>query len=66
MAPDNFYFYLQNSLIQTSQTGGQWYNDTSPFSIPWLVRRTFVFEQKSPRQGLLGAEAIFAAELHFL
>jgi hypothetical protein len=25
---------LQNRLIQTSQTGGQWYNDTSPFSIP--------------------------------
>jgi len=28
---------LQNSLIQTSQTGGQWYSDTSPFSIPWLI-----------------------------
>jgi hypothetical protein len=26
---------LQNRLIQTSQTGGQWYSDTSPFSIPW-------------------------------
>jgi hypothetical protein len=35
---DNFYFYLQNRLIQTSQTGGQWYSDTSPFSIPWLIR----------------------------
>jgi hypothetical protein len=23
-----------NRLIQTSQTGGQWYSDTSPFSIP--------------------------------
>ncbi len=33
---DNFCFYLQNSLIQTSQTGGQWYSDTSPFSIPWF------------------------------
>jgi hypothetical protein len=31
---DNFCFYLQNKLIQTSQTGGQWYSDTSPFSIP--------------------------------
>jgi hypothetical protein len=34
------FFYLQNRLIQTSQTGGQWYSDTSPFSIPcwraWL------------------------------
>ncbi len=28
---------MQNRLIQTSQTGGQWYNDTSPFSIPWLT-----------------------------
>jgi hypothetical protein len=35
MTTDNFCFYLQNSLIQTSQTGVQWYSDTSPFSIPW-------------------------------
>jgi hypothetical protein len=27
---------LQNRLIQSSQTGGQRYSDTSPFSIPWL------------------------------
>jgi hypothetical protein len=33
MTTDNFCFYLQNILIQTSQTGGQWYSDTSPFSI---------------------------------
>jgi hypothetical protein len=33
MAIDNFCFYLQNRLIQTSQSGGQWYNDTSPFRI---------------------------------
>ena len=37
MTTDNFYFYLQNRLIQTSQTGGQWYSDTSPFSIPCLT-----------------------------
>ncbi len=36
MKIDNFCFYLQNRLIQTGQTGGQWYSDTSPFSIPWL------------------------------
>ncbi len=24
------------SWFQTSRTGGQWYSDTSPFSIPWL------------------------------
>ncbi len=23
-------------LYHSSQTGGQWYSDTSPFSIPWL------------------------------
>ncbi len=27
---------LSNSWFQTSQTGGQWYSDSSPFSIPWL------------------------------
>jgi hypothetical protein len=34
MTTDNFSFNLHNRLIQTSQTGGQWYSDTSPFSIP--------------------------------
>jgi hypothetical protein len=34
MTTDYFGFYLQNRLIQTSQTGGKKYNDTSPFSIP--------------------------------
>ena len=33
---DNFCFYLQNRLIQTSQRGCQEYSDTSPFSIPWF------------------------------
>ncbi len=36
MTTDNFCFYFQNRLIQTSQTGGQRYSDTSPFSIPWV------------------------------
>ncbi len=36
MTTDNFSLYLQNRLIQTSQTGGKWYTDTSPFSIPWF------------------------------
>ncbi len=36
MTTDNFCFYLQNRLIQTSQTGGQRYSDTSLFSIPWF------------------------------
>jgi hypothetical protein len=34
MTTDNFCFYLQNRLIQTSKTGGQQNSDTSPFSIP--------------------------------
>jgi hypothetical protein len=37
MTTDNFCFYLQNRLIQTSQTEGQRYSNTSPFSIPWRV-----------------------------
>ncbi len=37
MRTDKFCFYLHNRLIQTSQTGGQQYSDTSPFSIPWLM-----------------------------
>jgi hypothetical protein len=36
MATNNFCFYLQNRPIQICQTGGQWYSDTSPISIPCL------------------------------
>ncbi len=36
MTTDNFCFYLKNRLIETSQTGGQWYSDTFPFSFPCL------------------------------
>ncbi len=34
MATDNFCFYLQNRLIQTSQTTGQRYSDTSSIVLP--------------------------------
>jgi hypothetical protein len=37
LTTDNFHFYLQNRLIQTGQTGGRLYSDTSPFSVPWLM-----------------------------
>ncbi len=37
MTTDNFCFYLQNRLMQTSKTGGQRYGDTSPFSILWSL-----------------------------
>jgi hypothetical protein len=42
MTTDNSCFHLQNRLIQTSQTGGQQYSDTSPFSIPCLWIRGFM------------------------
>ncbi len=38
MTTDNCCFYLQNRQIQTSKTGGQWYSDTSSFSIQCLVQ----------------------------
>ncbi len=43
MTTDIFCFYLQNRRIQTSQTGGQWYSDTSPFSIPWYTPWSNIF-----------------------
>jgi hypothetical protein len=46
MTTDNCCFYLQNRLIQTSQTGGQWYSDISPFSIPWLKGRVLLMKRK--------------------
>ncbi len=36
MTTDNFFLFLQNRLIQASQTGGQWYSDTSPLVFPGL------------------------------
>jgi hypothetical protein len=36
MTTDNFCFYVQNRLIQTSQTGGQWYSDPSPLVCPGI------------------------------
>ncbi len=39
MTTDNFWFYLQNRLIQTSQTVGQWYRDP-PLVFPGNTRKT--------------------------
>ncbi len=51
MTSDNFCFYLQNRLFQTSQTGGQWYSDTSPlqYSLLQLTGQTLgrVFNSRS-------------------
>jgi len=35
MTTNNFCFYLQKRLIQTSKKFGQRHSDISPFSIPW-------------------------------
>jgi hypothetical protein len=37
MTTDNFCFYFQYGLIQTSQTGGERYSNTYFFSIPCLT-----------------------------
>ncbi len=42
MTTDNSCFYLQNRLVQTSQTGGQHDSDTSPFSTPCFSIHAFV------------------------
>ncbi len=41
MTTDHVCLYLPNRLIQTSQTEGQRYSDTSPFSIPCLYYNFF-------------------------
>jgi hypothetical protein len=41
-----FVFIFKNRLIQTSQTGGQWHSDTSPFSIPWLQISAIFMQSK--------------------
>jgi hypothetical protein len=54
MRTDNYCFYLQNRLIHTSQTGGQRYSDTSPFSIPCLNHKAVpVLLMHSMRKGTL-------------
>jgi hypothetical protein len=55
---------LQNRLIQTSQTGGQWYNDTSPFSIPW-PRSLTARSQKGRTQLKIWPLGPYSFSLHF-
>jgi len=61
-----FCFYLQNWLIQTSQTGGQRYSDTSTLSIPWhvlLLHLAFAtFLWKLPKR--LNVQCNFLAHCH--
>jgi hypothetical protein len=44
---------LQNRLIKTSQTGGQQYSDTSPFSIPWMDHHLSSMKQESHSQRII-------------
>jgi hypothetical protein len=40
---DNFSFHSQNRLIQSHQTGGQQYSDTSPFGIPIVTCNNWIY-----------------------
>ncbi len=59
MTTDNFYFYLQNRLIQASQTRGQWYSDASSFSMLTAVK-SFVLQ--SLRLTLDGSHSSFDSQ----
>ncbi len=59
MITDNFCFYLQNRLIQTSQTGGQWYSDTSPFRIPCLQHWNLLSEGRLSTVDLLELTTLY-------
>ena len=71
MRTEIFCFYLQNRLIQTSQTGGQWYSDTSFLVFPvlslwhhslhglWLNVFYFEFEKHLKSQNWPGYGASF-------
>ncbi len=43
-------FICKTRLIQTSQTGGQQYSDTSPFSIPWVWHSCHTANSKPVKQ----------------
>jgi hypothetical protein len=68
MTTENFCFYLQNRLIQISQTGGQQYSHTSPFSIPWLSFSELFYRRAAidVAQGMKSAFNFVAPLLHSL
>jgi hypothetical protein len=63
MTTDNFSFYLQNRLIQTGQTGGQQYSNTSPFSIPWI--QSHIFLPKSSTKKVTASSLTFKVGILF-
>ena len=63
MTTHNFCFYLQNRLFQTSQTGGQWYSDTSSFSIPCFESLTSFFAWSLIKCLILNLKNIWKAKI---
>jgi hypothetical protein len=59
MTTENFCFYLQNRLIQTSQIGGQQYNDNSPFSIPSIYIEQKVLDNNAGKQQSQAATDVY-------
>ncbi len=49
MTTENFCFYLQTRQIQTSQTGGQRYNDTTPLVFPAITFATNFVAKKEKK-----------------
>jgi hypothetical protein len=65
MSNDNFCFYLQNRPIQTSQTGGQQYSDTSPFSIPCIDKHASLPQQQDFIMHGQGKKSNFKHDFNF-
>jgi len=63
MRTEIFCFYLQNRLIQTSQTGGQWYSDTSSFSILCFESLTSFFAWSLIKCLILNLKNIWKAKI---
>ncbi len=59
MTTENFCFYLQNRLIQTSQIGGQQYSDTSSFSIPCTYIEQKVLDNNAGKQQSQAATDVY-------
>ncbi len=58
---DNLCFYLQNRLIQTSQTGGQQYSDTSPLvlPVPWqAIQPSITYTQSAGLYNVHGQPSV--------
>ena len=65
MTTDDIHSYLQNRVIQTVQTGGQLYSDTSPLVFPEYINNISDFkiyykpDPQNSRQAMLVITKIF-------